>query len=236
MAQSCASISNDVVSDLEKEIESICKGASSYYSSLFKKMSFKNLDNAKILYEFLITEQNYQNDKLSTKITPIKAICLFNQYIHYKDFEKITKNDIMDYLNSLRKTELDDPNHKWIGTYNTRQMAINKFFRWLYNQYQNNETDQKRWIAPLCMQGVKQLSRKESFPYKPSDLWTSEDHVLFLKYCPEKRDKCYHTMANDTSCRPHELLSLKIKDIKFKISSTGIQYAEVHILKSKTNL
>ena len=30
-------------------------------------MSFKNLDNAKILYEFLITEQNYQNDKLSTK-------------------------------------------------------------------------------------------------------------------------------------------------------------------------
>lgn len=40
-------------------------------------MSFKNLDNAKILYEFLITEQNYQNNKLSTKITPIKAICLF---------------------------------------------------------------------------------------------------------------------------------------------------------------
>ena len=92
-------------------------------------MSFKNLDNAKILYEFLITEQNYQNNKLSTKITPIKAICLFNQYIHYKDFEKITKNDIMDYLNSLRKTELDDPNHKWIGTYNARQMTINKFFR-----------------------------------------------------------------------------------------------------------
>ena len=114
-------------------------------------MSFKNLDNAKILYEFLITEQNYQNDKLSTKITPIKAICLFNQYIHYKDFEKITKNDIMDYLNSLRKTELDDPNHKWIGTYNARQMTINKFFKGLYNQYQNNESDQKKWIAPLYM-------------------------------------------------------------------------------------
>ena len=60
MAQSCANISNDVVLDLEKKIESICKGASSYYSSLFKKMSLKNLQNAKILYEFLITEQNYQ--------------------------------------------------------------------------------------------------------------------------------------------------------------------------------
>jgi hypothetical protein len=50
MSQSCANISNDVALDLEKKIESICKEASSYYSSLFKKMSFKNLDNAKILH------------------------------------------------------------------------------------------------------------------------------------------------------------------------------------------
>ena len=41
-------------------------------------------------------------------------------------------------------------------------------------------------------------------------------------------------MVNDTSCHIHELLSLKIKDIKFKISSTSIQYAEVHVLTSKT--
>ncbi len=42
-------------------------------------------------------------------------------------------------------------------------------------------------------------------------------------------------MANDTSCRPHELLSLRICDIKFKVSSTtGVQYAEVHITDSKT--
>jgi hypothetical protein len=42
------------------------------------------------------------------------------------------------------------------------------------------------------MQGIKQLSRKEKSSYKPSDIWTNEDHALFLKYCPEKRDKCYH--------------------------------------------
>lgn len=84
------------------------------------------------------------------------------------------------------------------------------------------------------MQGIKQLSRKESSTYKPSDIWTSEDHALFLKYCPEKRDRCYHTMANDTSCRPHELLALRIKNIKFKVSSNGTQYAEVDIIQSKT--
>ena len=62
-------------------------------------------------------------------------------------------------------------------------------------------------------------------------------HAIFLKYCPSKRDRCYHAIANDTSnARPHELLNLKIKDVKFKLSSTidGMQYAEVHISKSKT--
>ena len=42
-------------------------------------------------------------------------------------------------------------------------------------------------------------------------------------------------MTNDTSARPHELINLKINDVKFKVSSTtDMQYAEVHITKSKT--
>jgi len=84
------------------------------------------------------------------------------------------------------------------------------------------------------MKGIKQIPRKEKSPYKPSDIWTNDDHAIFLKYCPEKRDKCYHPMANDTSRRPHELLSLRIKDITFKLSSTKKQYAEVNISSSKT--
>jgi hypothetical protein len=82
-------------------------------------------------------------------------------------------------LNSSRKTEIDDPTHKWIGTYNTRHMVLSKFFRWLYNFYKNNESDQKKWITPPSMQGIKQLSRKEKSTYRPSDIWTDEDHALF---------------------------------------------------------
>lgn len=85
------------------------------------------------------------------------------------------------------------------------------------------------------MSGIKILPRKELSPYKPSDLWTQRENEVFLKYCPSKRDKAYHSMAIDTSCRPHELLGLKIKDIKFKLSSRGIQYAEVLVSgKTKT--
>lgn len=84
------------------------------------------------------------------------------------------------------------------------------------------------------MNGIKQLSRKEKTLYKNSDLWISEEHTIFLKYCPSKRDKAFHAMANDTSARPQELLNLKIKDIIFKVTEDGKQYAELHIKGGKT--
>lgn len=88
-----------------------------------------------------------------------------------------------------------------------------KFFRWLHSP---NEPDARRRNAPNCMIGIKRLPRKEKSPYKPEDMWSTEENAIFLKYCPYPRDRCYHAMANDTSARPHELLNLKIKDIKFK--------------------
>jgi hypothetical protein len=45
----------------------------------------------------------------------------------------MTKQDILDYLNNLRKPISEDPTHRWVGSYNGRQMIFNKFFRWLYN-------------------------------------------------------------------------------------------------------
>jgi len=40
-------------------------------------------------------------------------------------------------------------------------------------------------------------------------------------------------MAYDLSCRPNELLDLRIKDILFKITNDGKQYAEV-LVNGKT--
>lgn len=79
---------------------------------------------------------------------------------------------------------------------------------------------------------IPQLKRKEKSCYKPTDLWTQEDDLLFLKWVTNKRERCYHTMARDLSARPHEILSLKIKDIVFKTSGK-VQYAEV-LVNGKT--
>ena len=83
----------------------------------------------------------------------------------------------------------------WIGTYN-----LHSPYRWL--SYPNMEAKDRP--KPPCVENIPQLKRKEESIYKPTDLSTQEDDSLFLKYCPSKRDRCYHAVSRDLSCRPHE--------------------------------
>jgi integrase len=86
----------------------------------------------------------------------------------------------------------------------------------------------------VCIRVIKQLPRKKKTRYSPSDLWDQRENAIFLKYCPSVRDRCYHALANDMSARPDELLNLKIKDIVFKKTGEGKQYAEILIKGGKT--
>jgi integrase len=140
----------------------------------------------------------------------------------------MTRDNILSYLDNLRKPEESDPDHKWIGTYNLRKVYIQTFFKWIY--YSNLEPRQRP--TPDVMLNIHNLKRKEISTIKPSDLWTAEDNALFLKYCPSKRDRAYHAIARDSSCRPGEILNLTIGDVIFKMSGTN-QYAEI-VVSGKT--
>jgi integrase len=145
-----------------------------------------------------------------------------------KTIKELTRDDILQFLDSLRKPEASDPLHKWIGTYNLYRVLFIRFFKWL----DYPDIEQKKRPKPSVIENIPILKRREQSIYKPSDLWTLEDDLLFLKYCPNTRDKCYHTISRDLSCRPHETLRLKLKDIHFK-NSGDYQYAEV-LLNGKT--
>ena len=140
-------------------------------------------------------------------------------------FSNIDREEILSYLNSLRKT---DKMHSWIGTYNLHLVILIRFFKWLYNP--NLEVKQR--LKPEVVQNIPQLKRKEVSIYKPSDLWSIEDDAVFLKYCPNIRDRCYHAISRDLSARPHEILDLLIRDMVFKRAGTK-QYAEV-LVNGKT--
>ena len=102
-----AVVEREVGLELEKKIYSITKGASSSaYFNYFKNMASTNIQNANILYDFITTEQNYINVKLSTRISYIKVICLFNRYLSYKNFFWDNKNGILNYLNSKKNPRI----------------------------------------------------------------------------------------------------------------------------------
>ena len=81
-------------------------------------------------------------------------------------------------------------------------------------------------------QNLPKLRRLEKSSYEPNDMWDAVDNLLFLRYCPISRDRCYHSMACDTSARPHELLNLKIKDVEFIEGNRG-RYAKI-LVNGKT--
>jgi integrase/recombinase XerD len=93
------------------------------------------------------------------------------------------KGNIISYLNSLKEYEEIDPLHKWIGTYNSSLRNILRFFKWLYSQ---TLAYNQRLKSKLLL-NVSQLSRNETSIYKPTELWTLEDDIVFLKWRPNKR-------------------------------------------------
>jgi integrase/recombinase XerD len=158
----------------------------------------------------------------------IKLLGNFSNYCNNKDFKKIEREEVISFLDSYRKTEIEDSLHKWIGTYNLFRIHLIRFFKWLYSP----DLEPSHRGKPSIVENIPKLKRKEKSVYKPSDLWTPDDDLLFFRYCPTKRERCYHAISRDLSCRPHEILKLKIRDIAFKTIGTS-QYVEV-VVNGKT--
>ena len=215
---------NDALFD--RKIDLITEGIAPYFASKLRELS-KN--NALTIIDYVLSMKNEINLSEGYRKLNIYALYSISKFFNNrKSYKEFTREDVLQSLDSLRKPEASDPLHKWIGTYNIYRILFLRFFKWLY--YPNIE--QKKRPKPSVVENIALLKRKEQSIYKPSDLWTLEDDLLFLKYCPSVREKCYHTISRDLSCRPHEILKLRLKDILFK-NSGDHQYAEV-LLNGKT--
>lgn len=209
---------------LDRQIDEITAGISSSYVKALRTLSEENIKTIMSYIFSARTETNCSDHYRRDMIEALTRLARHNSML----FKDMTRNDIILFLESFRKTETQDSLHRWVGTYNTYRIHLLRFFKWLY--YPHVEPDKRQ--KPPVMENIAKLKRKEISCYKPSDLWTPEDDILFLKYCPSKRDKCYHAMSRDLSCRPSEILRLKIKDAVFKTIGVS-QYVQV-VVNGKT--
>jgi integrase len=181
-----------------------------------------------VICDYILAMNTEINQSNEYRKTTIRVLIQLSKFLSKSDqqqqrpFDVISREDVLAFLDSLRKPEYLDPMHKWIGTYNLYNIQLTRFFKWLYSPIIEPDKRQK----PKVVGNIPRLKRKEKSIYKPDDLWTNEEDLLFLRYCPSRRIKCYHFIVRDTGCRPHEVLKLKIKDVAFK-SINDRQYAEV---------
>ena len=139
----------------------------------------------------------------------------------------MTRQDIIEFLERGRKPDHKDPLHRWIGTREPYRQTVMRFFKWLY--YPDIET--KNRPKPAVVQNIQKSRREEKDEdlYRPEDVWTQEEDLLFCKHCPSKRDIAYHMVARDTGCRRDEMVKMKIKDMKIKPMEGGIK-AEIRVI------
>jgi integrase len=207
--------------DIDRKIELITAGLRSEISRNLRSISSENITT---IVSYILSMKTEINLSDSYRKDSIGLLTKFSRFHYNKTFEQIVREDVLSFLDSFRRPETSDPLHKWIGTYNIYRIHLLRFFKWLY--YPDIEPAKR--TKPSIAENIPQLKRKEKSIYKPNDLWSADDDLLFLKYCPSKRNKCFHAMSYDTGCRPHELLKLRIRDIVFK-SVQGKQFAEITV-------
>ena len=119
--------------DLKRKVNSITKSISKpYYNKILHNLLKINPTNTEIIYDYIITEQTELHIKDSTIETKIKILVWLSNFHKKASFKEVTKKDILGYLNNSRKSHTEDPASKWVGIYNSRQMILLKFFKWLY--------------------------------------------------------------------------------------------------------
>lgn len=116
--------------EIMKKINEITEGCSKpYFYKALTRMTRTSIENSDTICEYIQAEQTEINLKNSTKEGKIKVLLWLSVFLGNKSFQQMTKQDILFYLDNLRRPLSEDPSQRRIGSYNSRQMILNKFFR-----------------------------------------------------------------------------------------------------------
>jgi adenine C2-methylase RlmN of 23S rRNA A2503 and tRNA A37 len=101
--------------------------------SFAKQLHSSGEDNAAIIVEYIAVMKSEVNLSDHYKKDLIDLLSKFSKYNDNKNklFKQLTWTNIIAFLETLRRTETQDPMHKWIGTYSIYRMHLPQFFKWL---------------------------------------------------------------------------------------------------------
>jgi integrase/recombinase XerD len=183
-------------------------------TTIEKIKNLPNSSNSITLNEFLFYMKNngsserHQNNNMNVMIEFSNS---FGSNTSFYDINK--KEQILSFLDTKIKDSLQDPEKRWITSWNHYLVRIKLFFRWLYNK--DKEIDKDYWETPEFLK-IKNKKSKRISPYVESEIWDRNELLSILKYEPYKRNKAAITLMWDLDARPHEITLLKIKHIRLR--------------------
>ena len=125
-------------------------------ASFAKQLHSISEDNAPTIVKYIAAMKSEVNLSDHYRRDLIVMLCMFSKYNDNKPFKDLTRTDVLGFLDSFRKTETQDPMHKWIGTYNLFRIHMFRFFKWLY--YPDIEPVKRS--KPSVIENIAQAKKK----------------------------------------------------------------------------
>lgn len=143
-----------------------------------------NAVNSKLIADFHSyvednsTSERYQNNNL-------KAVIAFSEFLGPDTtfYQVTTTEQIIKFLDTKTKIFSDDPEKRWITTWNDYLVRIKHFFRWLHNCRikLNRQTEEDfcvassvDWIIPRFANSKRKRTKRLSH-YGENEIWDIED-------------------------------------------------------------
>jgi integrase/recombinase XerD len=189
-------------------------------TTVSKIATIPNSINSSLITEFHTymktngASERHQNNSL--KVCNAFAFSLGKDITFY-DIDK--KDQILSFLDTKMKSQEQDPDKKWITTWNYNLVHIKRFFRWLHNHHkdeqESNDIAESEWKTPSFI-NIKKRRTKRLSPYSESEIWERDELLAIVKYEPYTRNKAALTLFWDLDARNHEIILLKIKNIRLR--------------------
>ena len=108
----------------EQRLDNALDGLEPYYLDHLKNRISKA--NALTIADYILSIKVETNISTNHRKGIITSLKLASRYLDNKPFEEMTREDVLTFLDSIRKSEISDPTHKWIGTYNLYRVCLSK--------------------------------------------------------------------------------------------------------------
>ena len=118
----------------DRKIGLVTEGLQLQHANRLRALSA--IDDVRTIVNFILSMKTESNLSDNHRINYLNCLCRLSQFhgktkTKTKIFKDMSREDVLQFLDSFRKPENVDPLHKWIGTYNLYRTLLVYFFKWL---------------------------------------------------------------------------------------------------------